>query len=149
MKKEVEILKIGSIIPAIRSGKGIVDEGNKESVATIMVVFDGGHLFDHYVSILKEFCGDEYKYLKTSQSIVGTPNNLQFNIKKILKGNTLKGISDGDPVVGQSYSIDSYWRTSTVVRIIDEDILITRNSVYAIHNPSKIRDKILNDLGIN
>ena len=147
MKKEVEILKIGSIIPAIRSGKGIVDEGNKESIATIMVVFDGGHLFDHYVSILKEFCGDEYKYLKTAQSIVGTPNNLQFNIKK--KGNTLKGISDGDPVVGQSYSIDSYWRTSTVVKIIDEDILITKNSVYAIHNPSKIRDKKLSDLGIN
>ena len=147
MKKEVEILKIGSIIPALRSGKGIVDEGNKESIATIMVVFDGGHLFDHYVSILKEFCGDEYKYLKTAQSIVGTPNNLQFNVKK--KATTLKGISDGDPVIGQSYSIDSYWRTSTVVRIIDEDILITRNSVYAIHNPSKIRDKKLSDLGIN
>ena len=147
MKKEVEILKIGSIIPALRSGKGIVDEGNKESIATIMVVFDGGHLFDHYVSILKEFCGDEYKYLKTAQSIVGTPNNLQFNVKK--KATTLKGISDGDPVIGQSYSIDSYWRTSTVVRIIDEDILITKNSVYAIHNPSKIRDKKLSDLGIN
>lgn len=146
MKKEVEILKIGTIIPDVIS-KWESSEGKKEGKSTIMVVFDGGHLFDHYVSILKEFCGDEYKYLKTAQSIVGTPNNLQFNIKK--KGNTLKGISDGDPVVGQSYSIDSYWRTSTVVRIIDEDILITRNSVYAIHNPSKIRDKKLNDLGIN
>ena len=38
--------------------------------------------------------------------------------------------------------------TSTGTKIIDEDILMTRNSVYAIHNPSKIRDKILNDLGI-
>ena len=137
MKKEVEILKIGSILPDIKGG----------SKFTIMVVYNGGYIFDHYVTILKEKCGDEYKYLKTDQSIVGTPNNLQFNLKK--KGTTLKGIADGDPVVGQSYSIDSYWRTSTVQKIIDEDILITKNSVYAIHNPSKIRDKKLSDLGIN
>ena len=36
MNKEVEILKIGSIIPT---------EGRN----TIMVVYDGGPLFDHYV----------------------------------------------------------------------------------------------------
>ena len=46
MKKEVEILKIGSIIPT-------------EGRDTIMVVFDGGTIFDHYVSILKEKCGNE------------------------------------------------------------------------------------------
>ena len=33
-------------------------------------------------------------------------------------------------------------------KIIDENILITRNSVYAIHNVSKLREKRLNDLGI-
>ena len=34
-------------------------------------------------------------------------------------------------------------------KIIDENILITRNSVYAIHDVSKLREKRLNDLGIN
>ena len=132
MNKEVEILKIGSII-------------NSE---TIMVVFDGGPLFDHYVSILREKCGDEYKYLKTQKSIVGTPDTRPDRFSKFDKpSDTLKGIQNADPVVGESYGIGN-WYTSTVNKIIDEDILITRNSVYAIHNPSKIRDKILNDLGI-
>jgi len=146
MNKEVEILKIGSIIPSIRSGKGIVDEGNKESISTIMVVFDGGHIFDHYVSILKEKCGDEYKYLKTAQSIVGSPFSFRPGVKS---ENILKGISDGEPIIGQSYTINnSSWHTSKVERIIDGCILITKNSVYAIHNLSDIRDKKLKDLGL-
>jgi hypothetical protein len=61
---------------------------------------------------------------------------------------TLKGIQNKEPKIGESYGIGN-WYTSTVNKIIDEDILITRNSVYAIHDVSKIRDKILNDLGIN
>ena len=135
MKKEVEILKIGSIIPT---------EGRN----TIMVVYDGGPLFDHYVSILREKCGDEYKYLKTQKSIVGTPDTRPDRFSKFDKpSDTLKGIQNADPVVGESYGIGN-WYTSTVNKIIDDDILLTRNSVYAIHNPSKIRDKILNDLGI-
>jgi hypothetical protein len=132
MKKEVEILKIGSII-----------------LRTIMVVSDGGPLFDHYISILKEKCGNEYKYLKTNQSIVGTPDTRSDRFSKFDKqSDTLKGVQNADPVVGQSYGIGS-WYTSTVHKIIDDDILLTRNSVYAIHNVEKIRDKILNDLGIN
>ena len=135
MKKEVEILKIGSIIPT--KGKD-----------TIMVVFNGGSIFDHYVSILKEKCG-EYKYLKTDQSIVGKPDTRPDRFSRFDKpSNTLKGIQNDDPVVGESYGIGN-WYTSTVNKIIDDNILITRNSVYAIHDVSKLRDKILNDLGIN
>ena len=135
MNKEVEILKIGSIIPT---------EGRN----TIMVVYDGGPLFDHYVSILREKCGDEYKYLKTQQSIVGTPSDRPDRFSRFDKpSNTLKGIQNADPVVGESYGIGN-WYTSTVNKIIDDNILITRNSVYAIHDVSKLRDKILNDLGI-
>ena len=142
MNKEVEILKIGSIIPRVVSDK---IPANSE---TIMVVFDGGPLFDHYVSILREKCGDEYKYLKTQKSIVGTPDTRPDRFSKFDKpSDTLKGIQNADPVVGESYGIGN-WYTSTVNKIIDDDILLTRNSVYAIHNPSKIRDKILNDLGI-
>ena len=143
MNKEVEILKIGSIIPRVVSDK---IPANSE---TIMVVFDGGPLFDHYVSILREKCGDEYKYLKTQKSIVGTPDTRPDRFSKFDKpSDTLKGIQNADPVVGESYGIGN-WYTSTVNKIIDDDILLTRNSVYAIHNPSKVRDKILNDLGIN
>jgi len=143
MRKEVEILKIGSIIPAI---KHEIIEGKKEG--TIMVVFDGGPLFDHYVSILKEKCGDDYNYIKTQKSIVGTPDNRPDRFSKFDKpSDTIKGIQNKEPKIGESYGIGN-WYTSTVNKIIDEDILLTRNSVYAIHNPSKIRDKILNDLGI-
>jgi hypothetical protein len=136
LNKEVEILKIGSIIPT-------------EGRDTIMVVFDGGTIFDHYVSILKEKCGDEYKYLKTQQSIVGTPSDRPDRFSRFDKpSNTLKGIQNKEPKIGESYGVVN-WYTSTVIKIIDDNILITRNSVYAIHDISKLRDKILNDLGIN
>ena len=136
MNKEVEILKIGSIIPT-------------EGRDTIMVVFDGGTIFDHYVSILKEKCGDEYKYLKTQQSIVGTPSDRPDRFSRFDKpSNTLKGIQNKEPKIGESYGVVN-WYTSTVNKIIDDNILITRNSVYAIHDVPKLRDKILNDLGIN
>lgn len=138
MNKEVEILKIGSILPSIK-------EGDK---STIMVVLNGGTIFDHYVSILKEKCGDEYKYLKTHQSIVGTPDTRSRFSNYDKTSNTLKGIQNADPKIGESYGIGN-WYTSTVNKIIDDNILITRNSVYAIHDVSKLRDKILNDLGIN
>ena len=139
MNREVEILKIGTILPDIKGGREF----------TIMVVYNGGPIFDYYVKILKEKCVDEYKYLKTDKAIVGTPSVFRSSLLGSVKVPSLKGIPDHEPMVGQSYSIDGNWHTSTVMRIIDEDILITRNSVYAIHNPSKVRDKILNDLGIN
>lgn len=146
MKKEVEILKIGTIVPEVIS-KWEISEGKKEGKSTIMVVCNGGPIFDHYVSILREKCGDEYKYLKTHQSIVGTPEQFRSSLVGYKKVDRIKGIQNEEPEVGKSYEV-GYWRTSTIMRIIDEDILITRNSVYAIHNPSKIRDKRLNDLGI-
>ena len=74
MNKEVEILKIGSIIPRVVGGKINTCYDDYTDAETIMVVFNGGPLFDHYVAILKEKCGDRYKYLKTDQSIVGTPD---------------------------------------------------------------------------
>ena len=136
MNKEVEILKIGSIIPT-------------EGRDTIMVVYNAGPIFDHYVSILREKCGDEYKYLKTDQSIVGTPSDRPDRFSRFDKpSNTLKGIQNKEPKIGESYGVVN-WYTSTVNKIIDDNILITRNSVYAIHDVPKLRDKILNDLGIN
>jgi len=137
LNKEVEILKVGTILPDIKGGREF----------TIMVVYNGGSLFDYYVNILKEKCGDEYKYLKTDQAIVGSINNTPRFSKSDVLSDTLKGIQNDDPVIGQSYGVGN-WYTSTVMKIIDEDILITRNSVYAIHDVSKLREKRLNDLGI-
>jgi len=142
MNREVEILKIGTILPST------ISRDKKEGKSTIMIVFNGGPVFDYYIDILKEKCGDEYKYLKTDKAIVGSINNAPRFAKSDKISNTLKGIQNGDPVVGQSYGIGN-WYTSTVIRIIDENILITRNSVYAIHDVSKLREKRLNDLGIN
>ncbi len=137
MNKEVEILKIGTILPDIKGGREF----------TIMVVYNGGPIFDYYVNILKEKCDGEYKYLKTDKSIIGSINNTPRFSKSDKISDTLKGIQNADPVVGQSYGVGN-WYTSTVNKIIDEDILITRNSVYAIHDVSKLREKRLNDLGI-
>ena len=137
--RKVEILKIGSIIPSIKS----------DDKCTIMIVYNGGPIFDHYVSILREKCGDEYKYLKTDQSIVGGVLRPSYSIPGRLSKyyQVLKGIQNDEPEVGKSYSVE-HWHTSIVMKIIDEDILITKNSVYAIHDVSKIRDRKLNDLGI-
>ncbi len=134
MNKEVEILKIGSILPSVK-------EGDK---STIMVVFNGGPIFNHYVEVLKEKCGDKYKYLKTDKSIVGSIESGSLVSKK---SETLKGIQNDEPKIGTSYGVGN-WYTSIVNDIIDDNILITRNSVYVIHDISKIREKRLNDLGI-
>lgn len=147
MNKEVEILKIATIIPAIISKHEIL-EGKKERNDTIMVVSNGGPIFDYYISMLRENCTN-YNFLKAEQSIVGTPETFRSSLLGHKPVKTLKGICDGDPIVGKIYTIDNgSWHTSTVNRIIN-NIIITKNSVYAIHNISDLREKRLNDLGIN
>ncbi len=138
MNKVVEILKIGNILPAVSSS------GKK----TIMIVSDGEQLFDYYVSILIQNC-DEYSFLKTSKSIVGKPQTFRSFLVGNRPVDTVKGLSDGDPIIGQSYTINnSSWYTSKVEQIIDDCIIITKNSVYAIHNLSDVRQKKLDDLGL-
>ena len=107
---------------------------------TILIV-NSGEIFDYYVSILKKNCENEYSFLKTDKSIVGTPN--------VFRRDILKGTSDGDPIVGKPYTISNgVWHTSTVIKIVNDNVLITKNSVYAIHNISEMREKKINDLGI-
>ena len=80
--REVEILKIGSIIPSF--------VGKKEQKKTIMIVRNGGPIFDYYVNKLKS-C-DEYNYLKSDQSIVGYSNPfIHFKANKKLNINSYKG----------------------------------------------------------
>lgn len=152
MNREVEIFKIGSILPNIIS-KNDINEGKREGKDTIMFVFNGGPIFDYYVDILKKECGDTYKYLRTDKTIVGTPDNFKSSLLGYKRKDSIKGIHIEDPKVGQIYEFFSvnigYWQTSSVVKVVTEDIFITKNSVYAIHDTSKLRDKKLNDLGIN
>lgn len=147
MNKEVEILKIGRILPFL--GNRLHDTSQFISKQTIMVVHNDVKLFDYYVSLLKNECGDKYNYLKSEQSIIGYPTVFKNPIRSNHPTYGLKGISDGDPIIGKPYTINnSNWHTSTVERIIDDCVIITENSVYAIHNISDIRNKKIKDLGL-
>ena len=146
LSKEVEILKIGTILNGQKAG--FAPDIFPMIGSTIMVVCNGGPVFDYYVDILRDKCGDDYKYLRTDQAIIGKPevykgmSNGKFKID-----NKLVGVMNDEPMVGISFNIGS-WHTSTVMRIIDESVFLTKNSVYAIHDVSKLREKRLNDLGI-
>jgi hypothetical protein len=141
LNKEVEILKIGSIIPDVIS-KWESLEGKKEGKDTIMIVYNGGPIFDHYVSILRESCS-EYKYLKTDKNIIGGP----YSYRPGNNDPRLFGELDGELVIGMSFTVGN-WHSSIVEKIINNNIVITKNSVYAIHSVSEFRDKKLKDLGI-
>ena len=131
---EVEIYKIGTILGAI---------GGKKS--TMMVVNNAGEPCDSYVRILREHCSEEYSFMKTDKAIIGTP---KMSMKShVYEGHSIKGFLDAAPQVGNSLAV-GHWRTSVVDRVIEDCIVITKNSVYAIHNPVLIREKKLNDLGI-
>lgn len=144
MNKEVEILKIGNIMI---SASGLYDSAQFRNKQTIMVVSDGDELFDYYVGILKE-C-EEYNYMKTTKSIVGKPQTFRSSLVGNQPVDTLKGVSDGDPIIDQSYTINNgSWYTSKIEKIIDDYIIVTKNSVYAIHNLSDLRNKKISNLGL-
>jgi hypothetical protein len=135
--EEVEILKIGSILPTFR---------NKP---TVMVVHNAGPTFEYYVNKLKENCIEKFSFQKTAQSIVGYPSVFRSSLIGNQSSYELKGISDGDPIIGKPYTINnSTWHTSTVEEIIDDCVIITKNSVYAIHTISKLRDEKLKNIGL-
>jgi hypothetical protein len=138
MTKEVEILKIGKVLPRVK--------GNNKS--TIMVVFDAGSIYDYYINILREECKNDYNFLKTEKSIIAD----RFSTRvagRIGEGHSYKGKFDDPPQVGESFTVNNgSWSTTPIINIIDNDIIITRNSIYAIHDVSKVRDKKLKDLGI-
>ena len=131
---EVELYKIGTILG-----------GFGEKKATMMVVCNAGEPCDSYVKILREHCSEEYSFMKTDKAIIGTPKMSMRS--HVYEGHSIKGVIDAPPQVGNSLAV-GHWRTSVVDQVIDDCIIITKNSVYAIHNPALIREKKLNDLGI-
>lgn len=138
MTKEVEILKIGKVLPRIK-------ENNK---STIMVVYDCGAIYDYYVNILREECENDYNFLKTEKSIISE----RFSTRvagRIGEGHSYKGKFDDDPQVGKSFTLNNgSWSSTVINKIVDNNIIFTNNSIYAIHDVSKMRDRKLKDLGI-
>lgn len=143
---EVEIIKLGDVVRAF--GKSPL----------IMTVEEDDPIISHYLSILRDQCSHhypQYGFMKTkgivrsssednyfSGTPFSNPPNMRMHKHRI-------GVSDGCPVVGQSFTINnSSWHTSKIEIIIRENIIITKNSIYAIHDLSTMRYQKLNDLGI-
>ena len=137
MKREIEIYKIGTLLPKLPS----------REKPLMMVVSDAGEPCDAYVKILRERCSGEYSFMKTQKAIIGTPKMGMRG--HVYEGHSIKGKEDASPMEGQPYTINSgSWHTSRVDRIVDGCVLITKNSVYAIHDLAEIRNKKLDELGI-
>jgi len=137
MKREIEIYKIGTLLPKLPS----------REKPLMMVVSDAGEPCDAYVKILRERCSDEYSFMKTQKAIIGTPKMGMRG--HVYEGHSIKGKEDASPMEGQPYTINSgSWHTSRVDKIVDGCVLITKNSVYAIHDLAEIRNKKLDELGI-
>lgn len=113
---------------------------------TIMLISDGDEIISYYVSLFlenKELLVD-FSILKTSNGIVSQPLK-----NPLIKNVNLTGIADDYPKSGQIFTINnSSWHTSKVDLIIEGCILVTRNSIYALHSKSLIRDKKLKQIGI-
>ena len=137
MKREIEIYKIGTLLPKLPS----------REKPLMMVVSDAGEPCDAYVKILRERCSGEYSFMKTQKAIIGTPKMGMRG--HVYEGHSIKGKEDASPIEGQPYTINSgSWHTSRVDKIVDGCVLITKNSVYAIHDLAEIRNKKLDELGI-
>lgn len=135
--EKVEIIKISDIL-GLSNGK------------TFLIATDSGNIVDYYNNILIDYIGDKYKIQKTGGGIISQPETINNIIRgKISKGEYIKGIVDNDPKIGESFTINGRsWGTSIVSEIIDNNIIITKNSVYAINNDSIFRDKQIKKLGI-
>jgi len=136
--REVELYKIGTILSSHKQSSS----GKKP---IMMVVHNAGEPCDSYVNILREHCKEEYSFLKTDKAIIGKPKMSMLN--HVYEGHSIKGLLESEPTIGKGMVL-GHWRTSVVDRILEDCVIITRNSIYAIHDLALIRDKKLNDLGI-
>jgi hypothetical protein len=142
LNKEVEIIKIGQIVR------------QPDSRFIIMTVEEDDSTISHYLSILRDYASGylpNYSLLKTQGIIRPSAEDKYGSLPPwSSEKKHLRGISDGDPIIGQSFTINnSSWHTSRIENIINDNILLTKNSVYAIHTLSTMRDQKLKNLGID
>lgn len=135
--QKVEVIKIGEILRL------------NQKVPLIMIIKESNPIESHYINKLKNAIGDRYNILNTDGII--RPSGSNFVSSKILSDSSknIYGVSDGDPIVGRAYTINnSLWHTSKIEEVIDTDLFITKNSVYALYNKSNMRENTLRDIGI-
>ena len=128
---QVEILKLGSIMTTKQHN----------GLRRLNIVCDGGHIFDYYRQIIVEKTSHLFEFYDTLQTFIGSP--FPYN-----NPNRLVGYLDENLLVGQPFSVNKSWRSSRIDFIIDEFIIITKNSVYVIDDISRIRDQKISQLGI-
>lgn len=127
---ELEVIKIGKVLPPIM---------NKSK--TIMIVNNGGEIIDFYVNKLMNQLNSEFTFIKSEKSLIGILPSFSISIDNLPNiGEDIANIFPRKLSIG--------FLPSKVVKIIDNQIIITDYSVYALHNQSNIRESRLNDLGI-
>lgn len=96
---------------------------------------------EYYLDLLMNKAPD-FSFMKSSGIV-----RQQFNLNRSDNNWIPEGIIETPPVVGRPFNI-GYFHTSDVYQIIDDVILITKNSVYLLYSLIEERDKKLNNLGI-
>jgi hypothetical protein len=144
---EVEIIKLGDVMKMTPSTTDFSQN------ILIMTVEEDDAVISHYLTILRDHCAQhcpQYSFMKTKGIVRSSgADNYSFGPIHSMIGKHRIGVSDGSPIVGQPFTINNNnWHTSKIELIISDNILITKNSVYAIHNNSVMRDQKLKDLGI-
>lgn len=127
---EIEVLKLGSIMTTKQAN----------GLRRLNIVCDGGPVFDFYKSLVIEHTSKLFEFYETQKMFIGGP--FPFNNPKRLIGKL-----DCKPISGQSLKMSS-WSSSRITEVINDFIIITRNSVYVLHDISLLRDQRLTELGI-
>jgi len=153
--EEVHIIKIGEIIGPIGERKAylMVDEDddiNKYYVNIVREHFKDTHMIMKSSGIIRQPTWSSYTHMiMKSSGIIRQPTWSSYNTFVGMTERPVIGIPDGEPIIGKSFTINnSSWHTSEVKKIIENDILVTRNSVYLLYNKSNHRDRIIKDLGV-
>jgi hypothetical protein len=132
MNNEIEILKIGSIVTTKQSN----------GLRRLNIVCDGGPIFDYYKDIVIQYTSNMFEFYETLQIYVGGP--FPYNDPRKLVGHL-----ENKPIIGQPLTLKiQRWYSSIITNIINDFIIITKNSVYVIHDLSNLRDQKLQNIGI-
>jgi hypothetical protein len=138
---EIELFKIADF-------EGPLTRLNGEK-RKIVIVKSAGPICDFFTKKLENFLGDSVSIKYQHKGLDPVMLSTVRYAGRLNLGESRRGKSDGLPSIGRSFSMDnSGWLTSRVSQIIDDDIIITDNSVYVIYDISKFRDDKLNILGI-
>lgn len=137
---QIEILKLGSITTTKQAN----------NLRRLNIVCDGGPIFDYYKYIIIQNTSNIFEFYETSKIFVGGP--LPYN-----DPTRLFGTLDEKPLVGKPLGLTGEitkanqtkrWYSSRIDLIIENYIIITKNSVYVIHDISSLRNQKLGELGI-